>query len=310
MIDFLILGVRRSGTSLLQSILSSHSKISIPPETGFLRKNVIIKCKLKKLTHLHAVQSNEKLKRLSGIVGELKTKKKWNNALEYYLDFTNKYRISQKKVILGDKDPKLVEYITSVNKIFPEIRIIHIIRDPRDVLLSKMKAAWSKDKPSWYHIFANYVQLKLGNKEGQNLKEKYLAVFYRDLLSSTIDTLSMICEFLNVEFEREMLLFQKTASKLVSEEEKEWKKETMGPLLKDNIGKWQGNLKDWEVALTELLCIEAFQLGGYTKSNIFEQLPNFKKLNVKLIYLILKLLGKVYILHRIYSQNFLIKWKF
>ncbi len=33
-----VVGVGRSGTSLLQSMLAAHSELAFPPETGFLRR--------------------------------------------------------------------------------------------------------------------------------------------------------------------------------------------------------------------------------------------------------------------------------
>lgn len=308
--NFIIVGVGRSGTSLLQSILSSHSKISIPPETGFLRKNVLNKDELKNFTHTQALESNEKLERLMDVIDELRTKETWGNEIEYYNDLTNTYRIIQEKEMLGDKDPRLIEYIAGINKIFPVVKFIHLIRDPRDVLLSKKKASWSKDKPSWYHIFANYIQLKLGHKIGLRITDNYLLVSYEELLSNAEDVLTRICDFLQVDFESEMLSFQETAAKLVAEEEKQWKMETLGPLLTNNSGKWKGKLLDSEVALTELLCTEAFHLGGYKKSKAYDNLSFTSKLKVKSQFIILKLLGLIYIPFRLYSQLMLIKWKY
>src|SRR5690554_5682840 len=154
------------------------------------------------------------------------------------------------------------------------------------------------------------MQLKLGQREGQKIKDNYLVVCYEELLSDAARTVSTICDFLGVNFEQEMLSFQETANKLVSEEEKQWKKETMGPLLKYNTGKWQGKLNDWEVALTELLCTEAFSIGGYKKSEAYNNLSFLERMKVNTLFLILKSLGMVYMPFRLYSQKILVKWKY
>ena len=69
-----------------------------------------------------------------------------------------------------------------------------------------------------------------------------------------------------------MLNFGGTAAQLVSNEEFSWKKETFGPLLNNNKNKWRNALPDSEVALTEICCKEAFQVGGYITEGLFESL--------------------------------------
>src|SRR5699024_9064559 len=169
--------------------------------------------------------------------------------------------------IAGDKDPKLIEYISGTAMLWSESKFIHRVRDPRDVLLSKKKAAWSKGKPSWYHIFANDVQLKMGEWQGHKLTGKrYVNGTYEDVVADQDETLARRRACLGSELAASMLSFQKTAKDLITDEETQWKKETMGPLLKNNTGKWNGKLEPWEVALTEPLCQQAFEIGRYQYS--------------------------------------------
>jgi hypothetical protein len=309
--NFFIVGVGRSGTSLLQSILSSHSKICIPPETGFVRKNIFSFQRIKAFNKEGILSENENLKRLNKNMSEIASWKTFKNEIDFYTIIVENYRLQQNKEIAGDKDPRLIEFIPALKQCFPETKIIHLVRDPRDVLLSKKKAQWSKSKPSWYHIFANYIQLRIGERAGKKiLEEKYCVITYENLLANPEKVLLEICSYLGVEFEDSMLSFQNKAKELVSEEEKQWKKETMGPLLKNNTGKWKGKLKTWEVALTEKLCDEAFQIGKYVKSDAFSGLVFKEKVKVLGLYTILKLVGIAYMSFRIWSQKVLVLWKY
>lgn len=308
--NFFIIGVGRSGTSLLQSILSSHSNICIPPETGFARKNILGWKKHREFSINEIESVNEKLKRaISGMSNNIPNS--FSDELVFYRSLLETYSENQQKEITGDKDPRLIEFITSVSKLFPQPKFIHLVRDPRDVLLSKKKAQWSKDKPTWYHIFANYIQLKIGEKQGNQIsKTNYEVFIYEDILRRPETTISGICEFLGVSFEKTMLSFQKKAEELVAEDEKQWKKETMGPLLKDNTGKWKGELKPWEIALTEKMCEQAFEIGYYEKSGTFRKLSFISKLKVSLLGLLLRGLGSLYIPYRLWSQKILVAWKY
>ncbi|MEL7834104.1 sulfotransferase [Fodinibius sp. Rm-B-1B1-1] len=309
-VSFFIVGVGRSGTSLLQSILSSHSKICMPPETGFVRSNILSWRRNREFTANEIVSANGKLERIvEGITDG--QQQLFTNKLYFYYFLIERYKEVQNKQKIGDKDPRLVEFMKAALELFPSAKFIHLVRDPRDVLLSKKKAEWSKDKPSWYHIFANYIQLKIGESQGQKLsKDKYLLLTYEKLLDEPEISMEKVCNFLGVKFEENMLSFQEKAKELVSEDEKQWKKETMGPLLKNNTGKWKGKLTDTEVALTELLCKQAFKIGGYKKSESYSKLSFVNKLRVLSLSFLLTILGAIYIPCRLWSQKLLVAWKY
>lgn len=307
---FFIIGVGRSGTSLLQSILSSHSNICLPPETGFVRQNILAWHKQEECTTADLKSINGKLSRVIPEI-EHKLPTRHSDELYFFKTVLKLYRNKKSKDKMGDKDPRLIEFIDAVSKLFPDAKFIHLIRDPRDVLLSKRNAEWSKDKPGWYHIFANYIQLKIGEWQGKKLpKGKYLLLTYEELLNNPEISIKKACSFLGVEFEESMLSFQDKAKELVSEDEKQWKQETMGPLLKNNTGKWKGKLTEFEVALTEMLSRQAFEIGSYQYSKVYDSLPFFQKLKVSLISLSLKGVGLSYMAYRLLSQKLLVAWKY
>jgi hypothetical protein len=150
----------------------------------------------------------------------------------------------------------------------------------------------------------------MGESAGNNLSvERYMVVTYEEILHAPEATISDICAFLQVDFEPAMLAFQEKAKELVSDEETQWKKETMGPLLKNNTGKWKGKLEASEVALTESLCQQAFTIGGYTYSNAIDDLSLSGKLFIRGISKILKGIGYSYILYRKFYQQAIVWWK-
>jgi hypothetical protein len=282
----------------------------MPSETGFLRNAFFNFTKLEDISFEGLVGLYPRLERVpESISGNFS--KQFSDELTFYRLLLEDVRNNENVKIAGDKDPQLIEYMSGTAKVFSEAQFIHLVRDPRDVLLSKKKAKWSKGKPSWYHIFANYVQLKLGEWQGRQLPaDKYLIITYEDLLNAPEDTVAEICGFLNVNFEQQMLSFQEKAKELVSEEETQWKKETMGPLLKNNTGKWKGKLAYWEVALTEKLCKQAFKIGNYKSSGSYRNLSFVQKMNVSLLSLLLRGFGSIYIPYRLWSQKILVAWKY
>ena len=70
---------------------------------------------------------------------------------------------------VGDKDPRCIEFLPLLARHWPAAHVVHVIRDPRAVLASKKKAAWSRHRSVVTHVFANRVQLRAGRCDGQRL---------------------------------------------------------------------------------------------------------------------------------------------
>lgn len=216
-----------------------------------------------------------------------------------YRELLNQYATSSGDVV-GDKDPRLIEWLPALARAFEgEVHVLNIIRDPRDVLVSKKKAAWSRKGAIWKHIFVNRVQLSLGRIEGRkSFGERYREITYEDLIAQPEAVLRDLCAFVGVPFQKSMLSFGKAARKLVSKDEISWKKETFGPLLNDNKDKWRTELSPKEIRLTELCCSEAMAIGSYQPAK-FERGFSLKEwLWVAAGALVIRTATKPYIIYR------------
>lgn len=301
-----IVGVGRSGTSLLHSMLNAHTRVCFPPEINFIRRFLATR-HLEETLQRHGVESivhqlvgDDHVSRL-GLSSEEVTQAIHEmgpafSAAGLYQRLLRRYADKRGGAIwLGDKDPRTVEYLAILKRHFPDAVILHIIRDPRDVLVSKKKAAWSRDHPSIYHIFANRVQLKLGRQQGRELfGQRYFEFSYRELLLWPEELLRKICRLMEIEYEQGMMDFVESSRELVAEEEMQWKKETLGPLLGANRGKWLRGLSEWEILLTELTCREALDWIGYKRDCRVSRMNPILRLGVRLLAGVLILLDPIY----------------
>lgn len=305
-----IVGVGRSGTSLLQSMLASHSDLSFLPETAFIRNYIAVN-KLKTIIHTKGVSSaldivsNDKtLSRVEFDFSKCLSASLQNIDLECYKKMQINAMDSTGKSRYGDKDPRLIEFLPVVKQSFPEAFVVNIIRDPRDVLSSKKKAAWSAGRSTMFYAFANRVQLRLARKLGSKLfGKRYIEIVYEDLIKEPEAQLKTLCNKLDLIYENSLLDFGKQAKKLVSKAEESWKKETLGPLLSNNVDKWKQQLNDREVALTELSCVDALEIGNYKNSNAIKKLSITTKVGVYLSHGIIVLLTPMYMAFRYFSQK-------
>jgi len=276
-----IIGVGRSGTSLLQSILNSHSKISFLPETQFLRSYVFKKnVSINTSNYKEIISQFEQDPRFSrlNICPKIVIEKS-KNMIDVYRNITNFYLKNKNKEIIGDKDPKIIENIEVLNYFFPNSKIIHIIRDPRDVVLSRTKAKWSKKYPYFIHSIIYYLQMTLGRKMLYKYfnKNNFYELKYEDLIKDPNYELKKICNFLEVEYENNILNYYSSSKELVSKDEFEWKKETFNPVDNKNSNKWKKEFNFFKILIIESICY------SHIKENFYSE--NYKLFPVKFLFI-------------------------
>ncbi|MFW6009574.1 MAG: sulfotransferase family protein [archaeon] len=272
-------GVGRSGTTLIQAMLNAHGNISFTPETHFI-KNYLTNYKVLKKAKKgneswieKKIINDDYLKRLnfnSYLLVEILRNNNFN-LLKFYKELLIRYSKKNDKDLkyIGEKDPKFIEHFKEINDIFPKAKIIHIIRDPRDVVLSRMKTEWSKDRNYLIHSLIYRLQLNKALKDGKKyFGNNYYQVFYEDLLNKPEKILKDLSKFLNIKYEKDMLNFNKKADEIVRKDEEKWKKNCYKPVLKNNYNKWKKELSNTKIYFIELICLPAFnKFNLYTKNN-------------------------------------------
>jgi hypothetical protein len=101
-----------------------------------------------------------------------------------------------------DSTPTNIPHLLRIKKDFPDARIIHIIRDARDVALSLDKRGWSRPLP-WDRdkgllaagLYWEWIVRK-GRKLGSLLGPDYVEVRYEDLVDQPAATLQRLAVFL------------------------------------------------------------------------------------------------------------------
>lgn len=267
-----VVGVGRSGTSLLHSALAAHPRVAALPETSLLRE-LVFSGRLRSAFEREGARgvervlaTCERLERTGVSVDALiaaglrgapfSSRRLYEGLLET--------RASPETSWVLDKDPRLVEALPQIATSWPEARVLHIIRDPRDVISSKKAAPWSSGRSAFAHALIGMGQLALGRWIGPRvLGESYREIRYERLLADPTTVLAEVCSFLDLDYDPTMLDFGAEARRLVADDELAWKKETLGPLLRDNSGKWRSSLLPWEVAIADYTSVPLIEDLGY-----------------------------------------------
>jgi len=299
-----IFGKGRSGTTLLTMILNAHSQIAIAPEAHYFDKfwrkyqrYNSFQNKSKYIKFVNYLFNSQEIK-VFGFSPE-ETKKLVNKILSepqssHRIVLENIlfcYAAKQGKPIWGQQTPGDIEVVARILKVFPQARIIQIIRDPRDIILSLRKVPWGRKGNMIEHLkqWKRCVRLSEHNKCLN--QQNYFEIKYETLLVGTEETVSKICSFVGAAFEPQMLQHHKKAEPIFSLSGEPWKAKALGQIDPDNLANWKGQLTPEELQLISRLVGRELIGKGYECTE--------QRLRVKLALLLIKL----------HSENLYLKLK-
>jgi len=286
--------VGRSGTTLLQAMLNAHPDISFLPEIHFIRNGVInqvlsnIYKKHGKDGILTEFRENRQFKRLkipeASLIEDIRGSS--DVAGQIHGNIIRFYRTEKGAKWIGEKEPRAIEWLKPLSHLYPSIKWIQIIRDPRDVLLSKQKAAWSQKRPSIIHIMIGAYQLELYKRAVQSESAMVYNLRYEKLINDPQDELKKLASFLGVPYSDTMVEYHKNAGELIADDERAWKENVFKPVVKNNTDKWKTGLSSFQIALVQQVVTFPFQELNYKK----EKIPLGISVLAKLISLPLRML--------------------
>ncbi len=215
-----VVGVPRSGTTLLRLMLDAHPELAIPSETHFV-PDVIARCVEGKVTAEELTEiitghrrwgdfglDQEELRQRIAAIDPL-------NAADATRAFFHLYAEKQGKTRWGDKTPGYIRKTRPIQRVLPEARFIHTIRDGRDVALSIIPLNFGPDTiTEAAELWKKRVGWARYQSRGVN---HYTEVFYEDLILATEKTLRGICEFLELGWDPAMLDYHERSEERLAE---------------------------------------------------------------------------------------------
>jgi hypothetical protein len=209
-------GLQRSGTSLVRAILGSHPTLAIyksdlPLWTKFYKH--------KKDLDLNNLDVTKQL--LDEIVSDRKTLKiigltfNTEEILETLKDEPNitfgilfKHLLKQYAKLIGRprwglKTPHNEFWTDDIFAAYPDAKMIHLIRDPRDVAVSVESRGWDKPLEKTCKKWQQSAQLAKINKE--KYAGAYIVVRYEDLVRDPESIIKQVCQVVELDYTPDML---------------------------------------------------------------------------------------------------------
>lgn len=280
-----IVGAPRSGTTLLQYMLRSHPRISLPtgeshfivplcenPSTfGDLSRKENVRRLLDEMhrrnaefleTDLHGIRFD-----VENLAAELSREGR-RSPQAVIAGLFEKNARGEGKVRWGDKTPYYVLHLPRIVEWFPGAQIIHLIRDGRDCALSLLNRKHDFSVYNVYHA-AKYWRhfVDLGQTQGPALgPERYIEIRYEDLVAEPKKTMLRICAFLHEDYVDTLVDYAKA------------KQAGKTPLLQrpvqaENAGKWRTQMSPRQIGVFESAAGSTLARLGYPLTTRARELP-------------------------------------
>jgi hypothetical protein len=239
-----VVGLPRSGSTLVEQILSSHSLVEGTTEL----QNIIA------LSRKIANKKNSSSK--SEYPSALKDMKKseFKKMGEAYIQNTLDQRVTDKPYFI-DKMPNNFLHIGLIHLILPNAKIIDTRRNPMDCCFSCYKQLFGSGQGFTYsqNRIGNYYldYLKIMKHWDEVLPNKVHRVIYEDMVNDTEVEIRKLIDFCELDFEESCLNFFKTKRTVRTPSSEQVRQ----PIYKKGVGQWE-YFESWLNPLKETLKME------------------------------------------------------
>jgi tetratricopeptide (TPR) repeat protein len=238
-----IVGLPRSGSTLIEQILASHSRVEGTAELANLSKIAasIGRYRPDKLQYPKSVRD---LRRQD-----------WRAYGEQYLEETRRYRLTDRP-FFTDKLPNNFPHVGLVHLILPNAKVINARRHPLDSCLGGYKQLFGKGQNFTYDMVdlaEYYRQYHQTMRHWHSvLPGKVLDVHYEETVADLEGQVRRLLEYCGLPFEESCVRFHETERAVQTASSEQVRR----PIYREGLGKWrryERHLDLWQEELAEIL---------------------------------------------------------
>lgn len=214
-----VLGVSRSGTTLLKEMLDRHSQLAVPSESYFIPQ----------LWARHGDRPDPEA--ILADFGRMARIREWGvtpddvrRRLPADPSFADaigavyrSYADARGKSRYGDKTPSYMQDLDLLDRVFPGAQYVHILRDGRDAALSflamrrRPRFNWARPRRLGGFACQWDFEVRSARRFGSTAaRGRYLELRYEDLVAEPEARLRDVCAFLGEVFEPQMLEYHRS----------------------------------------------------------------------------------------------------
>ncbi len=203
-----VLGAPRSGTTLLERVLSAHPEINSTDEEFFLPQDI--------LPEMMNNRDNRKLQ-ISDLHQLTKGRLKIDRE-RYFRFLTALLRENSRNKLHIDKNPSLIRLLPAVLRLFPDAKFLFAVRDPRDIVISCFMRQFPLNSISVEFLTLEGTvksvsrDLELWQKLKHSIPGQWSEIRYEAMVADTASTAKQLLQFLEVTWDPTVLNFHQLTS--------------------------------------------------------------------------------------------------
>jgi tetratricopeptide (TPR) repeat protein len=227
-----IVGLPRSGSTLVEQILASHSQVEGTHELADVQRIVL---------ELQGPGLDLHDPRYPGVLADL-SPEEFRKLGERYLTDTRAYRVH--KPFFIDKMPNNFRHVGLIHLMLPNAKIIDVRREPMACCFSNLKQLFAAGQEFTYRIddIARYYRtyIDLMRRWDTVLPGRVLRVLYEDVIEDLEANVRRILEFCGLEFEHACVEFHRTERSIRTASSEQVRQ----PIFREGLNQWR-NYELW-----------------------------------------------------------------
>ncbi len=276
-----IIGPARSGTTLVERILNRHSRIVVPPETGYLyfldRVGALGEHPASKadLTRILSAYEQENRFAYLGIDSDADRAALLAGATSYEDIFSNlmgQFLLRHEKARWGEKTPIHLRYVAHIRRAFPTAQLVMVVRDGRAAIASQLRhPVWDWDLFSAARRWGKDARFMLAAQRSVDAGHLFVLRF-EDLVADPEPVIRDLCRYLGESFEPTMIEPGSAAGPAKPAQpaqpssdayyDRPWMQKSTGAIDASRAGAWQDDFRAVEIKLMEsIMGSELSELG-------------------------------------------------
>ena len=210
----IVLGVGRSGTTLLRVMLDRNSELAIPYESFFVTQLARRHGRRPSVgAFLDDLRRFPQLREWGISADEIGRRLRAGTTTgEAIAAVFETYAEQRGKPRWGDKTPLYMQHLPLLGRLFPDALWVHLVRDGRDAALSFLSLpagfsgkTWAQPRSVAQFAARWRVEIEAARRLGRRSEGRYLELRYEDLVREPDRELRRICDFASLPWEPEMV---------------------------------------------------------------------------------------------------------
>jgi hypothetical protein len=247
-----VIGYQRSGTTLIQALLGAHPRIAAPPETYFFFRVA------------------DQAEYFGDLSGDANLSRALYEALNPPVDLFADCGFDQDRLLARAKegprtyaalfDTIMSDFAARAGKqrwseksagqpidaaysLFPDAQVVHMVRDPRDVVASSLQAPGMEPDATRIARGWRSFTLRTVRRGFEVGPAQFLQIRYEDLTRDPAAVLRVVCAFLGEEYDPVMLDDQSRRGGTVPAVASPWQARALTSVVPARVGGWRERLQ-------------------------------------------------------------------